>query len=155
MTANNLHAVRRLETKIVVVLAEGLSAAEAANAAAVLALSAGIDDSTLGADGIGADGLPYGRIDQHPVPVLEADQAVLTELHHGSAHEESGLHVVAFTEVARRARDYRSYLDDLLAAEPSTNPYVGLLVRGPRNRVTRVTKRLRLFGSPRAVDAAG
>lgn len=154
MTTDDLHTAQRLETKIVVVLAEGLSAAEAANAAAVLALSAGLGDGSLGAEGIGADGLSYGRIDQHPIPVLEADQAMLAELHHGSVHGDSPLHVVAFTEVARRARDYQTYLDDLLAAEASANPYVGLLVRGPRNRVTRATKRLRLFGSPRELEAA-
>lgn len=155
MTADNLHTAQRLQTKIVLVLAEDLGAAEAANAAAVLALSAGVGDGTLGAEGIGADGLSYGRIDRHPIPILEADQAVLAEVHHGSVREDSGLQVIAFTEVARRARDYQSYLDDLLVADASTNPYVGLLVRGPRNRVTRATKRLRLFGSPRDGKAAG
>lgn len=154
MTVKDLQAAQRLDTKIVVVLADGLDAAEAANAAAVLALSAGIGGSTLGAEGIDADGLSYGRIDQHPVPVLEAGQDLLAELHHESLRGDSQLYVVAFTEVARRARDHQTYLDDLRSTATTANPYVGLLVRGPRNRVTRATKRLRLFGATRELGAA-
>jgi len=57
------------------------------------------------------------------------------------------VHVVAFTEVARRSRDYESYLAELTTSAPEDNSYVGLLIRGPRNRVTAATKRLSLFGA--------
>ena len=144
--------VRRVEdrvllaTKMVIVLSEGLALAEAVNAAAVLGLSANADKTELGAEGVDAAELRYGCLDRHPVPVLVADQAQLRDLHQRVAAAD-GVHVVAFTEVARRSRDYDSYLADLAHTAPEDNSYVGLLIRGPRNRVTAATKRLRLFGA--------
>ncbi|WP_199443052.1 DUF2000 family protein [Umezawaea beigongshangensis] len=145
--------VGRLETKIVVILAEGLGAAEAANAAAVLALSASAESSDLGPAGIDAHGVDHGRIDRHPVPVLVSDQATLARVHAESTQGDEPLHVVAFTEVARRARDYDAYLADLRTTAPEDNSYVGLLLRGPRRRVTRVTRRLRLYDGTGAAPA--
>jgi hypothetical protein len=137
----------RLETKLVVVLADDLGPAEAANAAAVLALSAGLGGATLGPVGVDADGLAYGRIDRHPVPVLQADRAALAELHRRATEDDGAVRVVAFSEVARRARDYDAYLADLAGTSTADNAHVGLLLSGPRHRVTAATKRLRLFGS--------
>jgi hypothetical protein len=136
----------RLPTKVVVVLAADLPPAEAANAAAVLALSAGLGSETLGPEGIDADGLRYGRIDRHPIPVLAADQATLRELHQQALADADRVRVVAFTEVARRARDYDTYLADLRATPTDENAYVGVQLNGARNRVTALTKRLPLFG---------
>jgi len=140
--------VRRVEdrvllaTKMVIVLSEGLALVEAVNAAAVLGLSANADKTELGAEGVDAAELRYGCLDRHPVPVLVADQ----DLHQRVAAAD-GVHVVAFTGVARRSRDYDSYLADLAHTAPEDNSYVGVLIRGPRNRVTAATKRLRLFGA--------
>lgn len=137
---------QRLPTKVVVVLASELPAAEAANAAAVLALSAGFGTETLGAEGVDADGMTYGRIDRHPIPVLTADQIAMRELHHRALADQDRVQVVAFTEVARRARDYDTYLVDLKVTSSADIGYVGLQISGPRNRVTALTKRLALFG---------
>jgi hypothetical protein len=135
-----------LATKIVIVLSRGLVLAEAVNAAAVLGLAASADTADTGAEGVDAAGLCYGSLDRHPVPILIADQAELRDLHR-RAGTVDGVHVVAFTEVARRSRDYDSYLAELAQTAPEDNGYVGLLIRGPRNRVTAATKRLSPFGA--------
>lgn len=135
-----------LPAKIVIVLSDRLTPAEAVNAAAVLGLSANPAAADLGAEGVDAAGRRYGRLDRHPVPVLVADQPRLAELHQ-RASTSDGLHVVAFSEVARRARDYDSYLAELAHTPAESNPYVGLIIRGPRNQVTAATKRLQLYGA--------
>jgi len=143
-----------LETKKVVVLSDRLSAGEAVNAAGVLGLSAGATTADLGEEGVDASGLRYGRLDRHPVPVLVAGQDQLRDLHERLTSVE-GVHVVAFTEVARRSRDYEVYLAALAQALPVNNSYVGLFILGPRHRVTAATKRLTLFGAVPAELAAG
>lgn len=119
----------------------------------MLGLSASADTADLGAEGVDAAGLRYGSLDRHPVPVLVADQAQLRDLHRRVGVGE-GVHMVTFTEVARRSRDYDSYLADLAGTAPEDNAYVGLLIRGPRNRVTAATKRLRLFGAAAPTEPA-
>lgn len=132
-----------LAAKMVIVLSAGLAPAEAVNAPAVLGLSANANTADLGAEGEDAAGLRYGSLDRHPVPVLVADQAQLLDLLR-RAGAVDGVHVVAFTEVARRPRDYESYLAE---TAPEDNSYVGLLIRGPRNLVTAATEQLSLFGA--------
>lgn len=151
---NDPRRTARLDTKITIVLAERLGIAEAANAAAVLALSTSAHSADLGPEAIDSHGLSYGQIDQHPIPILEGSQSDLSTLHLDSATNDSPLHVVAFTDLARRARDYGSYLADLSSTDPRDNPYVGILVRGPRTRVNRATKHLRLFGSSYPTDTS-
>lgn len=86
----------RLETRIVIVLDEDLPAAEAINAAAVLGLSTGAGPADLGDEGVDKAGLRYGSLDQHPVPVLEASQDQLRELHQRFT-TAADVHLVAFT----------------------------------------------------------
>ncbi len=143
-----------LKTKMVIVLSEGLPAAEAVNAAAVLGLSASARTADLGDEGVDAAGLSHGSLDRHPVPVLVAGQGQLRDLHERFTSVE-GVHVVAFTEVARRSRDYEVYLAALAQTSAEDNSYVGLLILGPRHRVTAATKRLTLFGAVPAEALAG
>ncbi|MCG8917687.1 DUF2000 domain-containing protein [Actinokineospora sp. PR83] len=48
------------------------------------------------------------------------------------------------TETARRARTYEACLADLAATTESDADLVGMIVTGPRNQVTKLTKRLPL-----------
>ncbi|WP_171057972.1 DUF2000 family protein [Modestobacter altitudinis] len=49
------------------------------------------------------------------------------------------------SEVARQARDHDACLAQLAVTPSADNRYVGLLVSGPRNRVTAATKRFALL----------
>lgn len=67
---------------------------------------------------------------------------------HEKADADQALAVTAFTETARRSRDYDDYLSVLAFTSSSDVVYAGLAVYGPRNRVTALTKRLALYGTP-------
>jgi hypothetical protein len=135
------------DTKIVMVLREGLPPNVATNAAAVLGLSLGGRlPHLIGADGRDSFGGVHAGLNTNPVPVVIAANDQIAELH-GKARERADLVAVGFTEVARRARDYRSYLDDLVVTPGPDLEYVGLALFGPRNKVTALTKRFPLLGS--------
>ncbi|MBW4719108.1 DUF2000 domain-containing protein [Saccharothrix obliqua] len=129
-----------LSTKITLVLRADLPPNLAANAAVVLGLSLGARlPDILGTDGADADGTPHAAITDHPVPVLTAPAEELKAL-----HRADGVTAVGFTEVARRARAYDAYLRDLAAtADPD---FVAVALHGPREVVTRLTRRLPLMG---------
>lgn len=136
----------RPETKIVMVVRDGLSPHVATNAAAVLGLALGGRlPHLLGADGKDAAGGVHAGFNTHPVPVVTAAAAQLAELH-DKARERDDIVVVGFTEVARRARDYAAYLDDLASTPSAELEYVAVALFGPRNRITSLTKRFPLLG---------
>ncbi|MEU0156998.1 DUF2000 domain-containing protein [Micromonospora fulviviridis] len=136
----------RLETKIVMVVRDGLAPHVATNAAAVLGLSLGGRlPHVLGADGKDASGGVHAGLNTHPVPVVTAPAEQLANLH-SKARARDGITAVGFTEVARHARDYANYLDDLATTPDSDLEYVAVALFGPRNRVTALTKRFPLLG---------
>ena len=61
------------------------------------------------------------------------------------ASADATVTVACLTEVARKARTYEAYLDDLAATEDADADIVATIIAGPRNRVTRLTKRLPLL----------
>lgn len=139
--------------KIVIVLRDDLSAAQAANAAVVLGLALGgrLDDS-VAPDSPDASGAMHTGLNPIPVPTLMASGDELHELHRRAmeaASTDSGqagaLQVVGFNDVARRARTYPEYVDALAITKPEDIEYVALIVGGPRGAVTKLTKRLALF----------
>lgn len=135
-----------LDTRLVIVLSSALTETEAANAAAVLGLAASAHTSHLGAKAVDGDGRGYGALDPHPIPILAASPADLAGLHE-KAEADPALAVTAFTEAARRSRDYDDYLSRLVGTRSADVAYAGLAVYGPRSRVTAVTKRLSLYGA--------
>lgn len=58
----------RLDTRLVIILSSALSAAKAANAAAVLGLAASAYTDGPGGKAVDADGRGYGALDPHPIP---------------------------------------------------------------------------------------
>jgi len=139
-------AAMRLDTRLAIVLSNALSEAEAANAAAVLGLAASAHTSGLGGKAVDADGRGYGSLDPHPIPLLAAPPGELAALHE-KADADPALAVTAFTETARRSRDYDDYLSLLADTRSADVGYAGLAVCGPRGRVTALTKRLALYGA--------
>ncbi|WP_433268246.1 DUF2000 domain-containing protein [Actinosynnema sp. CS-041913] len=125
-----------LPTKIALVLRADLPPNLAANAAVVLGLSLGARlPHILGDDAKDADGTTHLAITDHPVPVLTADAAHLKAL-----HRAEGVTAVGFTEVARRARAYDAYLEDL--STTSDPEFVAVALYGPRAVVTKLTRKL-------------
>lgn len=136
----------RLNTKIVMVVRDGLSPSVTANATAVLGLSLGARlPHLLGADGKDASGGIHAGLNTHPVPVVVADAAQLGELHDKACTREDII-AIGFSEVARRARDYATYLDNLATTPDHQLEYVAVALFGPRNRITALTKRFPLLG---------
>ncbi|PZG02374.1 DUF2000 domain-containing protein [Micromonospora deserti] len=135
-----------LETKIVIVVRDGLAPNLATNAAAVLGLSLGGRlPHLLGADGKDASGGIHAGLNTHPVPILTADRHQIADLH-TRARVRDDITAVGFTQIAQRARDYTTYLDDLAAAPDSDLEYLAVALHGPRNRIAALTKRLPLLG---------
>lgn len=134
-----------LSTKLAVVLRDDLEPNLAANAAAVLGLSLGGRlPELLGEDGKDASGFVHTSLNTHPVPVLTASAEQLRELGIRAGTAQDVL-LVGFNEVARRARVYEEYLRDLALTPTEEVDYVGLAVFGPRNVVTRLTRKLPLM----------
>jgi hypothetical protein len=143
-----------LDTKIVIVLRDGLAPQVAANAAAVLGLSLGGRlPHLLGPDGKDGSGAVHAGLNTHPVPVVTAPADQVRELH-GKARGRDDVTVVGFTEVARRAREYGAYLDDLAMTAAPDLAFVGVALFGPRNRISALTKRFPLLGVAAEPDVA-
>ena len=131
--------------KIVVILRDDLPGAQAANAAAVLGLALGGRLSgSVAADSPDASGVLHAGLNPVPVPTLAASGQDLTELC-DRANAMDDVMVVSFNEVARRSRSYSEYVEALAATDPVDLAHVGVIVRGPRTTVTKLTKRLALF----------
>jgi hypothetical protein len=138
--------VTRPDTKIVMVVRTDLPPEIAVNAAAVLGLSLGGRlPQLIGEDGRDASGGLHAGLNTNPVPVVTASSEEMAELS-AKAGARDDIIAVGFTEVARRARDYGAYLDDLGVTPADEVEYVGLALFGPRNKITSLTKRLPLLG---------
>jgi hypothetical protein len=131
--------------RIVLVTREDLPINLAANAAAVLGATIGAKLGVpVGADAQDASRTTFPGIVTTPIPILVADPAGMQELFN-RASADATITVACLTEVARQARTYESYLADLAATEDADADIVATVVAGPRNRVTKLTKRLPLL----------
>lgn len=132
--------------RVVLVVREDLPVGQAINAGTVLGASVGsLLDLPLGAEGADVSGTSYGGIVTTPVPVLAADAKELTRLFR-AANTDERLVALSLTETARLARTYEAYLTSLAETYEADLDIAALIVAGPRNRVTRATKHLPLFG---------
>ncbi|MEU4450422.1 DUF2000 domain-containing protein [Nocardioides sp. NPDC023903] len=136
--------------RVVLVVREDLPVGQAVNAGTVLGASVGsLLELPLGAGGADASGTSYGGIVTTPVPVLAAGEKELTRLFR-AANIDERLVALSLTETARRARTYEVYLASLADTDEADLDIAALIVAGPRNRVTRATKHLPLFGADSA-----
>ncbi|MCB0909203.1 MAG: DUF2000 domain-containing protein [Nocardioidaceae bacterium] len=135
-----------LPIKVVLVVRAGLPINLTTNAAAVLAATIGARLALPpGPHAHDASGTGFPGIVTTPMPILVTDADELTELFH-KARGDGRVQVAALTEVARQARSYERYLSDLARTPDAERDLVALCIAGPRNRVARLTKRLRLLG---------
>lgn len=142
-------------TRVVLVVRAGLAVNQTTNAAAVLGATMGTGmDLPLGAAAKDGSGTRFRGIVTTPIPILVADGASLTGLFR-KANGDDTVHVACLTEVARKARSYETYLDDLAVTTGADEDIVALCIAGPRNRVTKLTKRLALLGEENQPTASG
>jgi hypothetical protein len=133
------------EPKVVLVVRTGLPVNPAVSAATVCGASIGTTLSLpLRPAAVDASGTGYAGIVTTPVPILTADSDQLTGLFRSRSARENRT-VLTLTETALRARTYAAYLSDLAAEPDADTAIVGLIIAGPRNQVTRLTKKLPLL----------
>lgn len=131
--------------KVVLVVRAGLPANQSVNAATVLGASVGsVLALPLGPVAVDGSGTSFSGIVTTPVPILVADPDALTALFRAASRRDD-LTVLTLTETARRARSYEAYVSDLAVTARADADLVGVLVAGPRNHVTKLTKRLSLL----------
>lgn len=131
--------------KIALVLRDDLPPGQAANAAVVLGLAlGGRTPDSVAPDSTDASGTTHAGLNPIPVPTLVAPADQLGDLIAvASTHDD--ITVVGFNEVARHARTYPDYEQALGQTATSDIAYVGVIVHGPRNLITKLTRRLALL----------
>lgn len=140
-----------MQTKVALVLRDDLPVSHAVNASAVLALSlGGRIGASLGRDGEDASGGIHPGLNTHPIPVLSASEVELKTLLERAAAAD-GVQLVSLNETARRSRDYEDYLAELKATSTESLEYLGVIIHGPRNKVSKLTRQLPLLGPPAVV----
>lgn len=131
---------RRFDTKVVVVLAEGLAAWQELNVTAFL--MSGI--ATCGAGLTGepyrdADGAEYAAMLREPVMVMSADAELLSKARAKAAARAEVALAIYTRELFSTGHDEANRA--AVAAVPSKDlDLVGIAVRGPRNAVDRIVK---------------
>jgi uncharacterized protein DUF2000 len=131
-----------IATRTVVVIDRSLPKGLAANAAAVLALTLGVQRPGLvGPDFEDADGSRHLGLFPTGLPVLGADASELPALR--EAARDKGLIVVDMPAPGQQTNDY----DEFCAAVASDGDlaYLGILVSGPPKPVRAVTGQLGLL----------
>lgn len=133
--------------KCVIVLRKDLPIGLAANAAAVLALSLGREtDVPIGPAAADGDGAVHPGITAVPLPVLGAEEEGIRAIASLCRTEEfAACRWVAFTETARRERDYGAYTASLAERRDGELGYLGIGLYGPRRSVERLTGSLALL----------
>lgn len=130
--------------KIVLVLANDLSAPIAANTSALLALSIGaLQPDIIGPDIPDADRTIHAGISGTPVPVLSAARTELPRLAADARAQD--LEVIDFTTTAARARTYDAYTTNMAATPTTDLDYLGIAITGPAKAVTSLTGALPLM----------
>jgi hypothetical protein len=134
-----------LANKIVVVIDADAPIGVALNAAALAGVAVGSHvPDMVGAAAQDAAGNPHPGMCVHPIPVLKADAARLTQLRDAAAaHPEVDVHDV--NQVARMSRTYDQYLATMAGTKPEDLDYTALAIHGPRPAVDSLTGALPLY----------
>ncbi|WP_433298691.1 DUF2000 domain-containing protein [Pseudonocardia sp. CA-142604] len=136
---------RSTRLKWVVVVDESLSAGRAANAVACVAATTG-----FAVEGLIAHGGPDASGDEHPglpwagCTILAATAEALAATRTAAAAAD-GVLVVDMPEAAQSHRVYDDYLAELADTEPEKLACSAVSIIGPRNRVSKLVKKLALL----------
>jgi hypothetical protein len=131
--------------KVVVIIDANAPVGVALNAAALVGVGLGSHlPDMVGEDSRDGSGHAHPGICVHPIPVLKADAARLTELREAAAARE-GVVVHDINQVARNARTYEQYLATMSGTKSEDLEYTALAIHGPRRAVDSLTGALALY----------
>lgn len=131
--------------KVAIVVDRQLPIGLIGNCAAVLGVSLGATHPDIvGPDLPDHSGIQHRGITGLPIPILSTDRDHLRELMHASQTEES-ITVIAFNDVAQRCKSYPEYQEKLSQAPFQSLNFLGLLLIGSPQAVSRLTGSLPLL----------
>lgn len=139
-------APARFDTKVVVVLTEGLAAWQELNVTAFL--MSGIATSAPGLVGEpyrDADGAEYLPMLREPVLVLSADAELLARVR-GKAISREDVSLAVYTRELFSTHHDEANRAAVAAVASADLDLVGIALRGPRNAIDRIVKGTRLHG---------
>jgi hypothetical protein len=117
-----------------------------ANTAAVLSLTIGkIHPDLIGHDIKDKDGNIHRGITTIPIPILAADNSMLSDLREAVRQHEPELTVVDFTDAAQMTKTYDDYSNKLSNTPAVDLKYLGLLISGKNKLVNKFTGNLGLL----------
>lgn len=137
----------RNKEKCVVVIDDSLSMGMAANTAAILGLTIGMEEpSIIGPVVTDGGGREHLGITIAPIPVLRGSRAVMMELREKLYDPEySDVKTVDFSETAAYSNSYQDYAERLAEQSGDAIRYIGIGIIGPKKKVNRLTGGLPLL----------
>ncbi|MBN9605066.1 MAG: DUF2000 domain-containing protein [Actinomycetales bacterium] len=132
----------RFDTRVAVLLREGLLPWQELNVTAFLMSGIASDAALLGEPYRDADGTEYLRLLRQPVMVFQAGPEVLAEARERAV--DRGMRVAVYTREMFSTGHDAANRAAVAAARAADLDLVGLGLHGPRNAVDRITKRATL-----------
>ncbi|WP_370945675.1 DUF2000 domain-containing protein [Amycolatopsis sp. cg5] len=141
---NTAESTRAATLKWVIVVDSSTPTGRLANAVACVAASTGEAVSGLiGPSGPDASGFEHPGLPWAGCSVLTADAATLAEVRAKACASEN-VHVTDMPLIAQTTRVYDEYLTQLASTKPEDLAVSAVSIIGPRNRVSKLVKRLEL-----------
>ncbi len=131
--------------KCVIIIDKDLPKGLMANTAAVIGISMG--DKHLGVIGgktIDKSGSVHEGITSIPIPILSSTKEKTKEIRN-KVSKDKKVHLVDFSNVAQRCKDYDDYTEKMLDASDNSIDYLGVGVWGDLKNVSRLTGNLPLL----------
>lgn len=137
----------RSKEKCVVVIDDSLPMGMAANTAAILGLTIGMEEpSIIGPVVRDGGGREHLGITIAPIPVLKGSRAVMMELREKLYDPEyADVKTVDFSETAAYSNSYQDYAERLAEQSGDAIRYIGIGIIGPKKKVNRLTGGLPLL----------
>jgi hypothetical protein len=131
--------------KCVMVIDEALPLGLVANTATVLAITLGHRIASLvGPDVVDGSAHVHAGITTLPIPILKAQGAVIKAIRQQAVGAKNLL-VVDFSHIARRAKTYQDYTQQMAAQTSPSIEYLGVALYGEKKAINKLTGNLPLL----------
>lgn len=135
------------ELKRVIVVDASLPLGLIANTTAILGITLGKRfPEDVGPDVADGDGISHKGVIALPIPVLKGDGELIRALRDKlSAPEFSQVYAADFSDVAQGCKTYDEYIGKIAGTPESDLRYLGLVMRGPKKQIAKLTGNLPLL----------
>lgn len=135
------------ENKCVIIIDEDLPAGIIANTAAILGATLGKAKADMvGRDTADASGRLHPGIIEIPIPILKSSRQQLQELREKLYEPEyEQIFSADFSDLAQTCRTYDEFTDRMSRTAADRLHYLGLILCGPKKKVSRLTGNLPLL----------